>query len=596
MRNRFSRAVRIAGLFGTFSMAVAGAAFAADVTDARLLNAASEAEAGNWLTHHRTYDAHRFSPLKEITTENVGQMKLAYAVPLGGWEPSELGAPALQATPLVDGGFMYVTDGWGSIYKIDGRSGDRGRIVWKADFDMDHEGLRLPVNRGVALWKNLVFSNLGDGRVAAVDQATGEIVWEKQVATGAGEGFTGAPLIADGKLVVGQAMGDWATRGFIAALDPATGDELWRFYTVPSPDEPGGDTWHCAEAGNPDCWKIGGAAAWATGSYDPENNILIMGTGNPVPMFDPEARPGDNLYSNSAVALDMATGKLVWHFQYTPGDYMDFDETGVHLLIDREIQGQQRKVVAHFGRNGFFYRLDRTNGSFVGAKQYVDQLTWTEGIDPKTGIPLGYDPSKGLQVYAEGQAPRRNGADRVTNCPHLQGGVNFWPTSYNPDLNLAYGASIEACSEVVVRGKAEVGEGFQEFRGEGEFWLGGGANVVGIPTGSLSAIDVTTGMATEKAALKYPNYSGVMTTKGRLLFTGHLDGKFSAYDAKSLKELWQINLGVEFQAPPVTFAVDGKQYVAILGGGGGFSPGAAFYGLSELGTMERAYMLWVFAL
>jgi len=576
--------------------AMAGTALAADVTDERLLNAASDAEAGNWLTHHRTYDAHRYSPLSALNRENVADLKLAYAVPLGGWEPSELGAPALQATPLIDGGFLYVTDGWGSLYKIDGRSGDRGRIVWKADFDMDHEGLRLPVNRGAALWKNLVYSNLTDGRVVAVDQASGEIVWEKQVATGPGEGFTGAPLIADGKLIVGQAMGDWATRGFIAALDPATGDELWRFYTVPAPGEPGSETWRCEEGGNPNCWKTGGAGAWATGSYDPENKILIMGTGNPVPMFDPETRPGDNLYSNSAVALDIETGKLVWHFQYTPGDYLDFDETGVHLLVDREIKGQQRKVIAHFGRNGFFYRLDRTNGSFIGANQYVDQLTWTDGIDPKTGIPFGYNPAGGLQEYKEGQAPRRAGADRVTNCPHLQGGVNFWPTAYNPDLKLAYGASIEACSEVVVRGKAQVGEGFQEFRGEGEFWLGGGAAVTGVPTGSLSAFDVATGESVKKVGLKYPNYSGVMVTKGNLLFTGHIDGTFSAYDAESLEELWRINLGVEFQAPPVTFAVDGKQYVAIVGGGGGFSPGPAFYGLSELATMNRAYMLWVFAL
>ncbi|HIF09655.1 MAG TPA: PQQ-dependent dehydrogenase, methanol/ethanol family [Sneathiellales bacterium] len=596
MRLSLLGVVRVAGLFGILATAISGAARAVDVTEARLLNAGSDAEAANWLTHHRTYDAHRYSPLNGITTDNVSGLKLAYAVPLGGWEPSELGAPALQATPLVDGGFLYVTDGWGSIYKIDGRSGDRGRVVWKADFDMDHEGLRLPVNRGVALWNNLVFSNLGDGRVVAVDDPTGEIAWEKQVASGAGEGFTGAPLIADNKLIVGQAMGDWATRGFIAALNPATGDEYWRFHTVPAPDETGGDTWRCAEAGNVDCWKVGGAGAWATGSYDPDNKLLIMGTGNPVPMFDPESRPGDNLYSNSTVALDIETGKLVWYFQYTPGDYMDFDETGVNLLIDREIKGEKRKVVAHFGRNGFFYRLDRTNGSFIGAKQYVDKLTWTEGVDPKTGIPLGYDPASSLQEYTKGQAPRRKGADRVTNCPHLQGGVNFWPTAYNPELKLAYGASIEACSEVVVRGEAQVGEGFQEFRGEGEFWLGAGANVVGTPTGSLSAIDVATGAAVVKVALKYPNYSGVMTTKGKLLFTGHLDGTFSAYDAKSLKELWHINLGVEFQAPPMTFAVDGKQYVAILGGGGGFSPGSAFYGLAELAVMERAYMLWVFAL
>jgi alcohol dehydrogenase (cytochrome c) len=320
-----------------------------------------------------------------------------------------------------------------------------------------------------------------------------------------------------------------------------------------------------------------------------------MGTGNPVPMFDPEARPGDNLYSNSAVAIDIESGKLVWYFQYTPGDYLDFDETGVHLLIDREIQGQTRKVVAHFGRNGFFYRLDRTNGSFIGAKQYVDKLTWTKGIDPKTGIPFGYDPAGGLQEYTKGLAPRRGGADRVTNCPHLQGGVNFWPSAYSPELKLAYGASIEACSAVVVKGEPDE-ETYKEFRGEGEFWLGGGFATDGKASGSLAAIDVATGEAAKKVPLEYPNYSGLVVTAGKLLFTGHMDGAFSAYDAESLEQLWNINLGVEFQAPPMTFSVDGKQYVAILGGGGGFTPGVSNFGRTELSSMERAYMLWVFAL
>lgn len=575
------------------------AARAGNVTDARLLNAASDAEAGNWLTVHRTYDAHRFSPLAEINKDTVKNLKLAYAVPLGGWDPSELAAPGLQATPLADGGFLYVTDGWGSVYKIDGRSGTRGRVVWKVDFDVDRDSMVIPVNRGVALWRNLVLANLLDGRVAAIDDATGEIVWEKQIATGTGEGFSGAPLVAGGKLIVGQSMGDWATRGFVAALDPATGTELWRFYTVPAPDEAGGDTWRCAETGNPACWKTGGAAVWATGSYDAENKLLIIGTGNPVPMFDPESRPGDNLYSNSVVALDVETGKLIWYFQYTPGDYLDFDEVGVHLLIDREIGGEQRKTVVHFGRNGFFYRLDRTNGSFIGARQYVDNLTWTKGIDPKTGKPLGYDPASGLQEYIKGLAPRRDGPDRITSCPHAQGGVNFWPTAYNPDLKLAYGAAIEACSVVVIpemKGAGGLLEGGREFAGEGEIWRGGGIGSTGEQRGSIAAYDVATGEPVKKVMTEYPNYSGVLATRGNLIFTGHIDGTFAAYDAQSLEEMWRINLGVEFQAPPMTFAAGGKQYVAILGGGGGLGPGITSFGRTELGNMARAYMLWVFAL
>jgi alcohol dehydrogenase (cytochrome c) len=599
MTARLVRAVFTTTAIVLITCATANTGLPAEVTDERLRNAGTEAEAANWLTVHRSYDAHRFSPLSEINRDTVKGLKLAFAVPLGGWEPSEMTNSGLQGTPLADGGFLYVTDGWGSVYKIDARAGNRGRVTWKVDFEVEREIMLIPVNRGVALWNNLVLANLLDGRVAAIDNATGEIVWEKRVATGAGEGFSGAPLVADGKLIVGQSMGDWATRGFIAALDPETGEELWRFYTVPAPGEPGSETWRCDETGNPDCWKTGGAAPWATGSYDVENKLLIVGTGNPVPMFDPEARPGDNLYSNSAIALDIETGKLVWHFQYTPGDYLDFDETGVHLLVDREIDGQQRKVVAHFGRNGFFYRLDRTNGSFIGATQYIDELTWTEGVDPKTGKPLGYDPAGGLQEYAKGLAPRRGGADRVTSCPHAQGGVNFWPTAYNPDLKLAYGASIEACSEVVipeVEGAGGLLEGAREFRGEGELWRAGGIGVIGLQKGSLSAFDVATGAPAKKIMTEYPNYSGVLATRGNLIFTGHIDGRFSAYDARSLDELWHINVGVEFQAPPMTFAVNGKQYVAILGGGGGVSPGVSSFGRTELETMERAYMLWVFAL
>ena len=183
------------------------------------------------------------------------------------------------------------------------------------------------------------------------------------------------------------------------------------------------------------------------------------------------------------------TGKLIWYFQYTPGDYFDFDETGVHLLIDREINGKNRKVVVHFGRNGFFYRLDRTNGSFIGAKQYVDKLNWTEGIDPKTGKPLGYDPSSGVQEYVKGIVPRRGGPDRVTSCPHVQGGINYWPTAYNPDLKLAYGASIEGCMDIVLSGSGDgdIFNAFLDFQGEGHPFLGGGVAVKGAQKGSLLA-------------------------------------------------------------------------------------------------------------
>jgi len=577
----------------------AGSVLAADVTNERLNNLSSKEEAGNWLTVHRTYNAHRYSPLKQINTRSVGKLKMAYAVALGGVGRTGLAVANMQATPLADSGFLYITDGWGTIYKIDATSGTRGHILWKTDFEMDRDIGRIPSNRGAALWNNLVFTNMVDGRVAAVKQSNGEIAWEKQVATQPGEGFSGAPIIADGKLIVGQSMGDWMTRGFIAALDPATGNELWRFYVIPEPGKAGSDSWRCQKGDKPDCWKTGGGGVWATGSYDPVNKLYITGTGNPAPAYDPESRPGDNLYTNSVVALDITSGKLAWHFQYTPGGYMELDEAGVHMLVDRIVDGKKKATIAHFGRNGFFYRFDQLSGKFLNAKQYVEKVTWTEGINQETGKPLGYQPGSDLQEYVPASAPRRGKkGNNFSSCPHAQGGVNFWPTAFNPHTNITYGTSLEACSITTTEGISILTKDGDEDKppGEGELYLAGGYVADGVSRGSLLAVDVRTGETVNKVMFEYPNYSGVLATEGKLVFTGHMDGTFSAYHASTLKELWKISLGMEFQAPPMTFAVNGKQYIAILGGGGGINPMVNSFGRKDLQTMEHASMLWVFSL
>ncbi len=603
--SRRIRQCRVAGIVLKIAITVcaelllASVTQAGNVTDARLNDLSAKAEAGNWLTVHRTYDAHRYSPLDQINSRTVAGLKLAYAVALGGGGSSSQAAATLQGTPLADNGELYLTDGWGSLYKIDVHSGDRGRIVWKVDFEVDREIARIPANRGAALWHNLVFTNMVDGRVAAVDDESGSIVWEKQIASEAGEGFSGAPLIADGKLLVGQSMGDWMTRGFIAALDPATGNELWRFYVVPEPGHKGSESWHCNNKRKPDCWLTGGGGAWSTGSYDPVNKLYITGTGNPAPAYDPEYRPGDNLYTDSVIALDIDTGKLVWYFQYTPGDYMELDEAGVHLLVDRVINGKKLKMVAHFGRNGFFYRFDGLKGRFLGAEQYVKEISWTKGIDQHTGKPLGYDPAAGLQDYVQGTAPRKGmGKDRFRTCPHAQGGVNFWPVAYNPRLHRAYGTSLEACSITVLQGQSTIGpKSTRSYKhGSGELYLAGGYVAEGVPRGALVAVDIDSGKVVEKKMFEYPNYSGLLATAGNLLFTGHMDGSVAAYDASTLEERWKINVGVEFQAPPMSFAVDGKQYIAIMGGGGGINPMLNSFGRKDLQTMERASMLWVFSL
>ena len=563
---------------------LAGTASSAEVTADRLLNAGTEAEAANWLMVHRTYDSNRFSPLNQINAGNVANLRLAFAVPIGGIDPSGFGPGYMEGTPLVDNGFMYVSDPWGTPYKIDVSSGTQGKIVWVCDtgLDMDPTAGVLLAHRGLALSGNNVITALNDGRVVACDSETGDVVWEQQVGSEPGEGFTSAPLAVGDKILVGQSYGDWATRGWLAALNANDGKEVWRFYIVPEPGQPGSETWKCDEAGNPDCWKTGGGGLWVTGSYDPESNTTIWGTGNPVPMFDPEFRPGDNLYTNSSIAVDMETGELKWHFQYTPGDYMDYDEVGSQLLLDTQINGEDRKVVAHFGRNGIFYALDRSNGSYIQSAQYVDEVNWTKGLDPKTGLPVEYDPTKSLQTYAMG-AIGRSGAT-ATNCPDIRGGVNYYPTAYNPATGVAYGAGMEGCSEISTKEVAK------EDVKPGSIFLGGGYVNKETMTGSIAAMDVATGKQVAKLETPYPNNSGVLVTPD-LIWTGSLDGTFGAYDATTLAPLWSMNVGTSFRAPPMTYAVDGKQYVAITGG----PIGGNALGHADLEMIQPANMLWVFA-
>ncbi len=573
----------IAGTTAIVAAGLASVSFA-EVTSDRLVAAGSEAEAGNWLMVHKTYDGNRYSPLNQINAGNVGNMRLAFAVPVGGLEPSAFGIGYMEGTPLVDNGFMYVSDPWGTPYKIDVSSGNMGRILWVGETDVDKDPSRgiLLAHRGMALTGNKLITALNDGRVLAFDTETGDVVWDQQVTQNQGEGFTGAPLVIGDKILIGQSYGDWATRGFLAALDAETGEEVWRTYTVPAPGEPGSETWLCEETGNPDCWKTGGGAIWQTGAYDPDTNTTYWGTGNPVPMFDPEYRPGANLFTNSTLALDADTGEMKWHFQYTPGDYLDYDEVGSHLLVDADIGGESRKVLAHFGRNGFFYTLDRSNGSYIQAAQYIDELNWTEGLDPKTGQPVEYDPSVALQTYASGAL--RRGGDTVTQCPHLTGGVNYYPTAVNPNTGIAYGAGVEGCSDLKTAelDPADVTPGV--------VFLGGTYAVVDRQKGSISAVDVDTSQSVAKFDANYPNNSGVVATPD-LVFTGWTDGTFGAYDGTTLEELWSINVGTAFRAPPMTYAVDGKQYVAITGGYLGAGNAA---GNTELETMQGANMVWVF--
>ena len=324
--------------------------FELTVTQDRLINAQDEPQ--NWLLMNGDYGSQRYSKLTQINRDNVDNLRMVWALALGGMIGTGANGPENEVNPLIDNGFMYATDGWGTVYKIDARNPNYGEFVWMTDPGVDQEVNR-PRTRGIALWEDKVLQNLQDGRVLALDRDDGEILWDVEVAGtnefGSRERFLTAPIVADGRMLVQNGAGDGGTRGWVAALDVDTGEELWRWYTVPAPGEPGSETWK----DDNNAWKTGGGGVWQTGSYDPANNLYIFGTGNPYPIYDVEYRPGDNLYTNSAVALDVATGERRWHFQYTPNDSWDYDEVGVHMLYDTVINGEERQVVAHFARNGF---------------------------------------------------------------------------------------------------------------------------------------------------------------------------------------------------------------------------------------------------
>src|ERR1700719_1898634 len=553
-------------------LVVAWRAWAADVTPERLLNPDKEPQ--NWLMNHRTYDGQRYSPLARISRDNVKNLRLAYAVPLGGGSGNEYSV----ATPLAEDGFLYVTDSWGVLYKIDGTSGDAGRIVWRMDPKQERQ-LR---NRGAALWGNLVITGAGIAppRIIATNKETGKVVWETSFPDTPDVTFTSAALPIKDKIIIGAANGDQGVRDWIGAVDAKNGKRLWRQFTIPAPGEPGSETWK----GNTNAWQTGGGAVWVTGTYDPATHQTIWGTGNPVPMFDPTYRPGDNLYTNSAISYDPDSGKMNWYFQYTPGDMWDFDEVGTHILIDKDVAGQARKLMTHSARNGFLYTMERANGQMVSAKPYMDNINWTKGIDQKTGKPIDYDPSKDIQTYS-GLANQTSGQPKKA-CPGHAGGNNFWPSAYSPRTNLVYIPALSNCEDISLDTAKHSKE-----RG----WNGGAFKTAERYESDLTAVDPVTGEITKNVHLRYPNYAGALTTGGGLVFVALLDGTVAAFDDTTLDEVWKFNVGSGITTPPMSFEVNGKQYVAIASGAS-VSSRARLVNTRELKDLRNVTMLYVFGL
>ncbi len=563
------------------SASLAAAQYKMTVNRDRLINAQNEPQ--NWLMMNGDYGSQRYSKLTQITRDNVKNLRMAWALSLGGMQDVGQNGPENEVNPLIDNGFMYTTDGWGTVYKIDARNANKGEFVWVCDPGVRHEG-NVSRTRGIALWEDLVIANLPDGRVIAINRDSGEIVWDKQVAKadefGSKERFYTAPITAEGKVLVANGAGDGGTRGWLAALDARTGKELWRWYVVPKPGEPGSETWKDKN----NAWKTGGGGLWQTGSYDPATHLTIWGTGNPVPQYDPESRPGDNLYTNAAVALDVETGKLVWHYQYTPNDSWDYDENGIHMLYDVTVNGQTRKAIGHFGRNGFFYTLDRANGSFIKGGQYVNDLNWTKGLDPKTGKPIEYDPTLDVQKYQpEARALRGDGMKRA--CPTWHGGVAHQPTAYDPTTKIAYGVGIEGCftqngAKAVFKGP-EGGLDTKNFEKR--------TYTSDLYYGSITAYDTVNHKIVAKAITDIEIRSGALVTAGGVVFTALQDGWILAYNSETLEELWRFNVGTPLKGAPVTYAIGPKQYLAVQTSGRHLHP-------VKFDKLEASSYMFVFAL
>jgi len=491
----------------------------------------------NWISYNGDYSGRRFSSLAEITPANVTNLRAE-------WIFHVRDANELEVTPVVVEGIMLVTSA-NDAFALDART---GRSIWHYSRPVT-EGLVDDAsqhhNRGVAVWHSKVFLETDNAHLLCLDARSGHLVWDAAYAEGnKNYGATSAPLIVKDRVVVGTSGGDDGVRGFVAAFDPETGKLAWRFWTIPGPGEPGSQSWPG------DAYLRGGGTTWMPGTYDPELDTLFWGTSNPAPDFDGIPRPGDDLYTDCVIALDPNTGRLKWHFQFTPHDLFDYDATETPVLLDATYQGQPRKLLVEANRNGFLYVLDRTDGKFLSAVPFVKRLNWAKSIDAQ-GRPV----LSGLQPSAEG----------TEICPGFTGATNWYSPSYNPTTKMFYFLALEDCGtfyrkpEKFAEGRTYYSTGVRHVRGAQREKILLAYNL----DGSL--------------AWRYPqagdgdSSGGTMTTAGGLLFFGDDSESFESVDAKTGEPLWHFTTGQRFHASPMSYAVLGKQYVAVASGNDIFS-------------------------
>ncbi|MEO8029903.1 MAG: PQQ-dependent dehydrogenase, methanol/ethanol family [Gemmatimonadota bacterium] len=500
------------------------------VSAARL--SAARSEPANWMTYSGDLGGQRYSPLSKITPVNVAGLRPA-------WIYQGADGGGMQTSPVVVDGVMYLTEFHGHVVALDART---GRVLWRYQQQLPSKLLTLgfgPTNRGVAVLDSTVYVGSPDARLIALDARSGALRWEVPVAdNAAGYAITAAPLAVKDLIIVGISGAEAGIRGFLDAYDARTGERRWRIYTVPAAGEPGSDSW------GGESWKTGGGSTWVTGSYDPALGLIYWGVGNPGPDWNGDSRPGDNLYTCSLLAIDAATGTLRWHFQFTPHDTHDWDATEIPVLFDGLLKGRQRKFVAMANRNGFYYLLDRTTGEFLAGEPFIRQ-EWADGLD-SAGRPR--------------QRPNIEPTDSGTALtPNLHGGTNWYSPSYSPSAGLFYVAA------------RQMGSHYYKYPATytpGRYFMGGGEAEVGGDSaqGSVKALDPKTGNIRWSFPLHSPPWAGLLSTGGGLVFGGTNEGQFFALDAHTGKPLWNFMTGGWMNANPISYAVDGRQYVAMASG------------------------------
>ena len=513
----------------------ASTAVAIDVKPAELLR---KPPLSNWLSYNGDYTGQRYSELQEITTKNVASLRAQ-------WVFHAPNSSSLEVTPVVAAGIMFVTSA-NDAYALDAQT---GRTLWHYSRPVT-EGLIDDAaqhhNRGVGLWHSRVYLETDNAHLLCLDARSGHLLWDVAYADpNQNYGATSAPLVVKDKVVVGTSGGDDGVRGFVAAYDAETGNEVWRFWTIPGPGEFGSSSWPG------ESYKLGGGTTWMPGTFDPELNTLFWGTGNPAPDFDGGPRPGDDLYTDCLLALDPDNGKLKWFFQFTPHDLFDYDATETPVLIDAEFRGRPRKLVVEANRNGFLYVLDRTDGKFLSARRFVEKLNWASGID-----------SSGRPVRTNVK-PAPAGT-RV--CPGFAGATNWYSPSFNQSTGLFYFLALENCDLYLLKpqkfkpGKTYYSTGVRHSEGD-----------------HGQKILLAFSLEGDKPAWRYVqsglghSSGGSMSTSGGLVFFGDDAQSFEAVDAASGRPLWHFNTGQTISASPMSYAVDEKQYVAIAAGSDIFS-------------------------